>query len=187
MKSEKFISRILLWFFSIAIYICTTYASYKFFYAYSYLRNMWLLFGVIGITLFWIWTIWCMYRVYDYFVWLNLRITKTIEELPKNEATETINPEVITQTKKVKKIIAEESVQRKNDKKIQKRYQEILAEYKKTLSDSEFKKFEEDTRYDILLYDALMVNHDKSGTMFAKIEKEKWEFYTSTLKRILDI
>jgi len=69
--------------------------------------------------------------------------------------------------------VTEESVQRKNDKKIQKRYQEILIEYKKILPTREYRKFEEDTKYDILLYDALMISRDKEGILLSDIEKEK--------------
>lgn len=187
MKSEKIISWIILWFLSISIYICTTYVAYKFFYAYSYLRSIWLLLGVIAITLLWIWAIWGIYKLNDFLLSLNYRNKKPIIELPKNEILDTIIPEISVSMKKERKEVEEESFQRKNDKKIQKRYQEILKEYKKTLSEKEFKKFEEDTKYDILLYDALMVNHDKDGTLLSKIETEKWEFYVSTLKKILDL
>gem|GEM_PF-3118274 len=67
----------------------------------------------------------------------------------------------------------EESVQRKKDKKIQTRYKEILIEYKEILPDQEYKKFQEDTEYDILLYDALLISRDKEGILLSKIEKEK--------------
>lgn len=41
------------------------------------------------------------------------------------------------------------------------------------MSAREYKKFEEDTRYDILLYDALMVSRDKEGKLLTQIESEK--------------
>jgi len=70
-------------------------------------------------------------------------------------------------------VATEESVQRKKDKKIQTRYKEILIEYKEILPDQEYKKFQEDTEYDILLYDALLISRDKEGILLSKIEKEK--------------
>jgi len=70
-------------------------------------------------------------------------------------------------------VATEESVQRKKDKKIQTRYKEILIEYKEILPDQEYKKFQEDTKYDILLYDALLISRDKEGILLSKIEKEK--------------
>lgn len=89
--------------------------------------------------------------------------SKTEAQKPlKNEGEKNIIIEEELPKKKEKKTIAvEESLQRKKDKKIQKRYQEVLLEYKKTLTAREYKKFEEDTKYDILLYDALMVSRDK--------------------------
>gem|GEM_PF-2944585 len=51
MKLKKITSGIILGLLSTLIYIYTTYEAYQFFYAYSYLRNVWLLLGVIGMTL----------------------------------------------------------------------------------------------------------------------------------------
>lgn len=89
---------------------------------------------------------------------------RSIEEVKKNNKQEKIiieEEEIIPRKKEKKNIVIEESTQRKKDKKIQKRYQEVMIEYKKTLPAREYKKFEEDTKYDILLYDALMISRDK--------------------------
>jgi hypothetical protein len=74
----------------------------------------------------------------------------------------------------------------KKYKKIQKNYKKILTEYKKNLSPHEYRKFEEETQYDILLYDAIIVSQDKTWKLLEKIEYEKWEFYVKILKKILD-
>lgn len=109
--------------------------------------------------------IWFIFYEYNYFQSLREKRKKNNEELSKNnkeEKTVKFEEEEITPKKKEKKNpTIEESAQRKKDKKIQKRYQEVLLEYKKNLSPREYKKFEEDTKYDVLLYDALMVIRDK--------------------------
>jgi hypothetical protein len=76
--------------------------------------------------------------------------------------------------------------QRKKDKKIQKIYQKIFAQYKESLTPSEYKKFSEITKYDILLYDALMVSRDKWGNLLKKIELEKWQIYADALKKMTE-
>jgi hypothetical protein len=53
-------------------------------------------------------------------------------------------------------------IQNEKDKKIKNNYQKLLIEYKKNLPSTEYKKFQEETKYDILIYDALMINHDKN-------------------------
>lgn len=188
MKSEKIIAGVILWLLSSVIYIYTTYKAYRFFYEYSYLRNIWLLLGVIAIMLCWVWVIWFLFYEYNYFRRLREKTNNNSLEIAekKNESTKEIPEKEWTPKKKEKKASTEESPSRKRDKKIQKRYQEVLAEYKKTMSAHEYKKFEEDTRYDILLYDALMVSRDKEGKLFTQIESEKWELYTSALKKILE-
>jgi hypothetical protein len=117
---------------------------------------------------------------------LRIENKKTTQEVSKNEEKTTFIKEEELPKKKEKKASIEESPSRKRDKKIQRRYQEVLAEYKKTMPAREYKKFEEDTRYDILLYDALMVSRDKEGKLLTQIESEKWEPYTSALKKILE-
>lgn len=89
------------------------------------------------------------------------RSSEKVEKDNKQEKIIIEEEEITPRRKEKKNIVIEESAQRKKDKKIQKRYQEVMLEYKKTLSTREYKKFEEDTRYDILLYDALMINRDK--------------------------
>lgn len=61
----------------------------------------------------------------------------------------------------------------------------MLIEYKRTLA-SWVQKFQEETKYDILLYDALMINRDKKWTLFREIEQEKGAHYASMLRKILD-
>jgi transketolase len=78
------------------------------------------------------------------------------------------------------------AVQNEKDKRVQRNYQKMLIEYKKELSPAEYKKFQEETKYDILLYDALMVNRDKKGTLLREIEQEKGAHYASMLRKILD-
>lgn len=187
MKSEKIITGTILWILSGLIYIYTTYKAYRFFYEYSHLRNMWLILWVIAIMLCWLAAIWFVFYEYNYFLTLKEKKKRSSEETENNKKKEIIiEEEEITPKKKEKKnIVIEESAQRKKDKKIQKRYQEVLLEYKKTLSAREYKKFEEDTKYDILLYDALMISRDKEWTLLSKIEQEKGELYTTALKKIL--
>lgn len=136
MKSEKIIAGIALWIVSGFIYIFTTYKAYRFFYEYSHLRNMWLILWVIAIMLFWLGAIWFIFYEYNYFQSLREKRKKNNEELSKNnkeEKTVKFEEEEITPKKKEKKNpTIEESAQRKKDKKIQKRYQEVLLEYKKT-------------------------------------------------------
>lgn len=141
--------------------------------------------------------IWFLLYGYDYLIWTR-KSTKNVPEdnqspveEKENEKEEkflvTKNRKEIVPTRKVREIQPpEESLQKKKDKKIQKRYQEILKEYKKTLSVADYNKFEESTRYDILLYDALMVSRDKEWTLLWKIEQEKGESYTNALKKILE-
>lgn len=189
MKSEKIIAGTILWILSGLIYIYTTYKAYRFFYEYSHLRNMWLILGVVAIMLCWLAAIWFMFYEYNYFMALREKKKRSIEEVEKNNKQEKIiiEEEEITPRKKEKKnIVIEESTQRKKDKKIQKRYQEVMLEYKKTLPAREYKKFEEDTKYDILLYDALMISRDKEWTLLSKIEQEKGELYATALKKILE-
>ena len=189
MKIESIISRVILWFISSIIYIFTTYGAYRFFYEYSHLRNIWLLLWVICIMLCGVAVIWFIHYVYNYFHELKEQAKKKSLEVSekKVEWTKEISEKELAPKKKEKKtIVIEESLQRKKDKKIQKKYQEILIEYKKTMSVREYRKFEEDTRYDILLYDALMVSRDKEGKLLSKLESEKWELYITTLKKILE-
>ncbi|MBP7806374.1 hypothetical protein KA057_01695 [Candidatus Gracilibacteria bacterium] len=187
MKSEKIIAGATLGILSSFIYIYTTYKAYRFFYEYSHLRNIWLVLGVIGIMLCGVGAIWFLFYEYNYFRLLRIKSKTEAQKPLKNEGEKNIIIEEEAPKKKEKKTIAvEESLQRKKDKKIQKRYQEVLLEYKKTLTAREYKKFEEDTKYDILLYDALMVSRDKEGTLLGKIEQEKGEPYTSALKKILE-
>ncbi|MBP7823139.1 hypothetical protein KA050_02195 [Candidatus Gracilibacteria bacterium] len=187
MKSEKIIAGATLGILSSAIYIYTTYKAYRFFYEYSHLRNMWLVLGVIGIMLCGVGAIWFLFYEYNYFRSLRTKNKTEAQKTPKDEEKKTIVIEEETVKKKEKKtIVIEESLQRKKDKKIQKKYQEILIEYKKTMPVREYKKFEEDTRYDILLYDALMVSRDKEGKLLSKLESEKGELYITTLKKILE-
>lgn len=191
MKSEKIFASILLWTVSGLIYIYTTYKAYRFFYEYSHLRNMWLILWVIAIMLCWLGAIWFIFYEYNYFQSLREKRRKNSEELSKNIKEEKTlkfeaDEETVPKKKEKKNVTVEESAQRKRDKKIQKRYQEVLLEYRKTLSPREYKKFEEDTKYDILLYDALMVVRDKEWDLLSKIEQEKWEPYTTALKKILE-
>lgn len=185
MKLKKITSGIILGLLSTLIYIYTTYEAYKFFYAYSYLRNVWLLLGVIGMTLCWLWVIWFLFYAFDYFLWDSNKGKKITVEIPKNVQDEAVIIKEEIWKKKEIKVATEESVQRKKDKKIQTRYKEILIEYKEILPTREYKKFQEDTKYDILLYDALLISRDEEGILLSKIEKEKWEFYASTIKKIL--
>ena len=185
MKLKKITSGIILGLLSTLIYIYTTYEAYQFFYAYSYLRNVWLLLGVIGMTLCWLWVIWFLFYAFDYFLGDSNKGKKITVEIPKNVPDEAVIIKEEIWKKIEKKVATEESVQRKKDKKIQTRYKEILIEYKEILPDQEYKKFQEDTEYDILLYDALLISRDKEGILLSKIEKEKWEFYASTIKKIL--
>ncbi len=141
--------------------------------------------------------IWLLLYGYDYLVWIR-KTAKNIPEdnqLPIAEKEKEQEKEIlvaknrieIVPTRKAKEIqLPEESLQKKKDKKIQRRYQEILKEYKKTLSVADYNKFEESTRYDILLYDAIMVSHDTEWKVLSKLESEKWSFYTSTIKKILE-
>lgn len=149
---------------------------------------MWLLLGVIGIMLCWLAAIWFIFYEYNYFRLLRAKNEKSAQELSKkDEKITTTVEEEIPKKKERKTSPPEESSSRKKDKRIQKKYQEIFIEYKKTMSSREYKKFEEDTKYDILLYDALMVSRDKEGKLLPKIEAEKWEFYVATLKKILEL
>lgn len=189
MKSEKIIAGIALWIVSGFVYIYTTYKAYRFFYEYSHLRNMWLILWVIAIMLCWLGAIWFIFYEYNYFQSLREKRKKNNEELTKNnkeEKTVKFEEETASKKKEKKNITVEESTQRKRDKKIQRRYQEVLLEYKKTLSPREYKKFEEDTKYDVLLYDALMVVRDKEWVLLSKIEQEKGEPYITALKKILE-
>ncbi len=75
--------------------------------------------------------------------------------------------------KKERKNVTNESPQRGKNKGIQKRYQELLVEYKDTLTPEEYRKFQEYNKYDNLLYDALTINKDKDLSLLGSIEKEK--------------
>lgn len=137
----------------------------------------------------WMGVMYCIFYAYDYFQKIRAReheIALKIEKLNEHK-----NPEqkIVEKEEKPQKKWdinpPEELTQSKKDKKIQKQYKEILSEYKNTLSPKKYKKFEEETKYDVLLYDALMVSRDKDGTLLTKIEQEKWELYTEALKKIL--
>lgn len=77
-------------------------------------------------------------------------------------------------------------IQNEKDKKIKLNYQKLLVEYRKNLSPSDYKKFQEETKYDVLIYDALMVSRDKDGTVLRNIQIEKSAVYMEALKKILD-
>lgn len=201
-KAQKITINIGLWILSGIIYICTTYAAYKFFHGYVHLRNMWLILGVMSIMLCWLWLIWLVLYGYDYF---SARINKKNPpqentELPSvsdKQEIETRAPEekvafsanteteILPEKKEKKTVSREESLEKKRDKNIHKRYQEVIKEYKKTLSETDYKKFEELTRYDTLLYDALMVSRDKEWKLLSKLENEKWSVYISAITKIL--
>lgn len=80
---------------------------------------------------------------------------------------------------------AQLTTKKKEDRKLQKNYLAVLAEYKRDLPPHEYRKFQEDTKYDILLYDAIMVSKDKQGTLLEKIRQDKGELYASAIQKIL--
>lgn len=155
----------------------------------------------MSIMLCWLWAIWLLLYGYDY---LSTRINeKTLPpentklqgvtdiqkietEISEEKGAFSPKTEVELPAKREKKTVSqEESLEKKRDKNIHKRYQEVLKEYKRTLSAAEYKKFEEITRYDILLYDALMVSRDKEWKLLSKLENEKWSLYVSAITKIL--
>lgn len=143
------------------------------------------------IMLCWLWIIWILLFGYDYF---SARVTsknsvpdstvKTDQAVEEKEIVSPKEPTETSQTKRERKIV-EESWAKKQDKAILKRYRETLKEYKKTLSAEDYKKFEAMTRYDTLLYDALMVSRDKEWELLSKLENEKWSLYASAITKIL--
>ena len=80
---------------------------------------------------------------------------------------------VIKIEKEIERIPTSKLSQSKKDKRIQENYKAILLDYKRNLSSREYKIFQADTQYDILIYDALMVSRDKEGNMLTKLEHEK--------------
>ncbi len=89
------------------------------------------------------------------------------------------------QVEKKEILVTESPKQEKKSKKIQESYKRVLLECQKKLSPKEYKKFQEDTKYDILLYDALIVSQDKTWDVLKKIQTEKGEFYANTVLEIL--
>lgn len=96
---------------------------------------------------------------------------KEILPSPEKEKKETKSPRMI---------------QNEKDKRIKTNYQKLLVEYRKNLTPSEYKKFQEETKYDVLIYDALMVSRDKDNTVLKNIQTEKSTLYIEALKKILE-
>lgn len=117
---------------------------------------------LIGIAL-----IWLLFHAHKIILRKKTRKSETEMTQPKQELKEKED------ANGDKKELKEKDEQKIRDKKIQKNYQKIFSESKKTLSPSDYKTLEEMAQYDILLYDALMVSRDTSGKKLQKIESEK--------------
>lgn len=174
MNATSILSRIVSWILAVIIYMATFYYAYNFFYAYSYLGHLQIVIGAILIMLAGMGCVWIVFHLRTKIFHTKKVVVEKREEKiqeTREEKKETKSPRMI---------------QNEKDKKIKLNYQKLLVEYRKNLSPSDYKKFQEETKYDVLIYDALMVSRDKDGTVLRNIQIEKSAVYMEALKKILD-
>lgn len=175
MGIKKVLTTILLWICTVAIYIYALYFWYTFFREYAYIGRVPVTIGAIVIILLAEGLVLILFHTY-HSIYKKKDIIVVAEPVEKKEEIK----------EKKEEIKNPRAIQNEKDKRVQRNYQKMLIDYKKELSPAEYKKFQEETKYDILLYDALMIIRDKKWTLLKEIEQEKGAHYASMLRKILD-